>query len=106
MTCSSESRNAGGTGLPRSLDHDELNRARKVLKYFLHHPRAADDLVGLVRFRLLDEEIHNVDQTRSVLIALVEMGLLLEDSAVASGPIYRLNPGRIDEALQFVSAAT
>jgi hypothetical protein len=88
------------------LDHDELNRAREVLKYFLHHPRAADDLVGLVHFRLIEEGQHNVDQTRSVLIALVEMGLLLEDSAVACGPIYRLNPDRIDDALRFVSAGT
>jgi hypothetical protein len=41
-----------------------------------------------------------------VLIALVEMGLLIEDSAVACGPIYRLNPDRIDDALRFVSAGT
>lgn len=95
---------AGRTGLSRCLDHDELIRAREVLQYFLHHPRAADDLLGLVHFRLLNEGQHNVEQTRSVLIALVEMGLLLEDSAVGCGPIYRLNPTRIDDVLQFVSA--
>lgn len=77
-----------------------------MLKYFLRHPRAADDLVGLVRFRLLEEGQHNVDQTRLAVIALVELGLLLEDLAVASGPIYRLNPDRIDDALRFVSVGT
>jgi hypothetical protein len=92
--------------LPRRLDQNELNRASEVLKYFLHHPRAADDLVGLVHFRLLEEGRNNLDQTRSVLIALVEMGLLLEDSAVASGPIYRLNPDRVEDALRFVSAGS
>ena len=81
----------------------DLATARKILFYFLRNPQAADDLEGVVRFRLLDEQIHrNVAQARIALEWLVEKGLLVHEQAGTSNVIYRLNPKSREEVEQFL----
>jgi len=82
-------------------------RAREVLGYFLHHPRAADSLEGVARWRLRDEAIHrSVDEISEALGWLVAHEFLLEESAMGASALFVLNPGRLGDARQFMSKET
>jgi hypothetical protein len=76
--------------------------ARDILRYFLRNPRAADDLEGVVRWRLLDEKIHrSVAEARAALEWLVSSGLLVEEQAGTSA-MYRLNTDSREQAERFL----
>lgn len=73
--------------------------AREILAYFLRNPAAADSLEGLARWRLLEQVIHrNVVDTKKAVEWLVKRELLIESSDLSQGRLFRLNPGRRDEA--------
>jgi hypothetical protein len=85
--------------------HDAPREARaawEVLDYFLRHPDAVDDVVGVARWRLLDERIHrSVAEAQGALEQLVERGFLVAERR-ASRTIFRLNPERSEEAAEYV----
>lgn len=79
------------------------NLAREILEYFLRNPQCADDLYGITRWRLLDQMIqHALHDTRAALDLLVNNGYLTKESTTGSGPVFRLNSEKRDEALSFV----
>ena len=78
-------------------------RTREVLGYFLHHPRAADSLEGVARWRLREEAIHrSVDEINAALVWLVAQGFLVEKSASGARAVFSLNPRRIADAACFM----
>jgi hypothetical protein len=72
-----------------------------VLQYFLHNRNAADDLEGVLRFRLLDEVIS--EQLESVRVAiewLVRQDLLTARPMPGRDAIYALNQSQVERALK------
>jgi hypothetical protein len=66
--------------------------AKQILAYFMRHPRAADSLEGVARWRLLQETIHhNVDETRNALEWLVAKGFLRQETVAGTNPVFSLN---------------
>jgi hypothetical protein len=93
----------GRSALQDSGSEIDLAAAESILRYFLRNPQAADDMEGVVRFRLLNEAIHrNVKEARVTLDWLVAKNLLLEEKREASSTMYRLNPDGIEEIEKFV----
>jgi hypothetical protein len=85
-------------------DPPEPARARTVLNYFFRHPRAADTLEGVVRWRLLEEQVQRaMAETRDAIEWLVSKGYLKEDSRAYSGAIYSLNQEEAAEIERFLS---
>ncbi len=80
---------------------------RDVLGYFVRHPRAADTLDGIVRFRLLEELLQrSLDETEAALEQLVAGGLLRREATPGPRVLYRLAHERRDEALRTLRALT
>lgn len=80
--------------------------AKDVLDYFLRHPRAADDLEGVARWRLLSQAIHRgVEETGQALDWLVQQGYLDKVSHSGSGAIFHLRAGQRAEAEAFLARA-
>lgn len=78
-------------------------RAKEVLSHFLRHPRAADTLEGVARWRLLRETVHRgVEETAEALEWLVAEGFLEETPTSYSKTIYSLNTESIDKAERFL----
>jgi len=82
------------------LSHPEPDQvARDILHYFVRNPRAADDLEGIVRWRLLNETVHRkVDETRAALEWLLQNDYLIQVPQHNSEPIVMLNPEKRDQA--------
>jgi hypothetical protein len=81
--------------------------AQQILSYFLHHPKSADSLEGIARWRLLEEKIHHtLVETRTALDRLVADGYLRVISVPGSDQIYALNPTKREEAEEFVDPGT
>jgi hypothetical protein len=79
--------------------------ARDVLSIFVRHPETADNLEGVVRWRLLEATVHHaVEETSAALHWLVEQRFLEEEATAAAGSIFSLNPDRRDEARRFLAA--
>jgi hypothetical protein len=79
-------------------------KVRDVLSYFVRHPRAADSLEGVVRWRLLEEKLdQDVNETRKALSWLVSQGLLLTDSPKGAKALFYLNGERVRDAERLVS---
>jgi hypothetical protein len=87
--------------LPRA--EQELDLVKQVLNYFVRNPNAADNLEGITRWRLLEEQIHrSLQETQVALAWLVEQGFLDEVKTSGAPPIFRLNPERRADAISFV----
>lgn len=81
----------------------EPETAGELLAYFLRHPRAADSLEGVVRWRLREETVkRSVDEVDNVLGWLVQEGFLLKESVVGSDAIFSLNPAKAAEARRWI----
>lgn len=81
----------------------ESKVVKQVLSYFLRNPRAADNLEGIARWRLLEEQIENsLRKTEAALDWLVREGYLEEFKAGASERSFRLNPVRSSDAIRFL----
>ena len=92
------------------MSHDKSESvpegAKEILEYFLRHPRAADSLEGVARWRLLEESIHrNIEETNQALGWLASQGFLLEEDVATSGPIFCLNRAKAAEAERFLTEA-
>ena len=71
----------------------------RILKYFVRHPEAFDDVEGLTRWRLIEDDVRlRLDETQRALDALVERGLLERTTPPGTAPLYRLNQAREREA--------
>jgi hypothetical protein len=68
------------------------------LSYFLRNPSAADNLEGIVKFRLLEERVHRAaEQTREAIEWLVARGLLDESEITPGKLVFSLNKQRLEE---------
>lgn len=78
--------------------------AEEILAYFLRNARAADDLEGIVRFRLLDQGIERrLSEASEALAWLVSGGLLNRTVRPGTGPIFSLNEEKRNQAEKFVT---
>ncbi len=81
----------------------DVDIAKDILRYFLRNPQAADDLEGVVRWRLLEEKIHrSLEEARVALNWLVSKGLLVEEHGGTSSAMYRLNLEDREEIARFL----
>lgn len=72
---------------------------KEVLRYFIQHPHAADDLEGITRWRLVEHQIRQrVEETRRALAWLVDRHYLQRDVRGGPVPIFTLNPDKVDAA--------
>ena len=72
---------------------------RGVLRYFVRHPQAVDDLEGIARWRLAEEAIRNkVEETHRALTWLVERDYLHLTRTAGPTPVFSLNPDKVGEA--------
>jgi hypothetical protein len=77
--------------------------AKEILSYFLRNPGAADNLVGIARWRLMQETVrHSVEKTSEAVQWLIAAGFLREEKHVATGRIFHLNMDLRDAAEQFL----
>jgi hypothetical protein len=78
--------------------------ARMILNYFSRHPRAADTLEGIARWRLMEEQVQRVmEDTREAIEWLISKGYLKEQERPYSGSIYSLNEGQAREIERFLN---
>lgn len=83
---------------------DEDSRAdaavvSEVLRYFIQHPYAADDLEGITRWRLVEPLIRQrIEETRRALAWLVEHDYLQRSNGGGPAPVFSLNPDKFDAA--------
>ena len=77
--------------------------AKEILSYFLSNPNASDNLLGIARWRLMNESVrHSVEQTDMALKWLIAAGFIEEEHRVASGRIFHLNEAHSAAAQQFL----
>jgi hypothetical protein len=76
---------------------------KRILRYFVRNPNAADSLEGIARWRLLEEQIHHsLQETEIALTWLVEQGFLDEVKALGPAPVFRLNTRHRARAVSFL----
>lgn len=86
------------------MSQREPAMARMILRYFSRHPRAADTLEGIARWRLLQEQAQRaMDDTQEAIEWLISKGYLKEDPRPYTGSIYSLNEGQVKEIERFLS---
>jgi hypothetical protein len=89
--------------LPRRNDRPEVQVSKEILSYFLRNPKAADDLEGVARWRLLNETIdRSVEETKDALEWLVKEGFLVKAARSCTTTMYRLNRQESDRAKSFL----
>lgn len=77
--------------------------AKEILSYFLRNPDAADNLVGIARWRLMQESVRqSVEKTNEALQWLIAAGYIREERHVATGRIFHLNLELRDAAKDFL----
>lgn len=77
--------------------------AGEILSYFLRNPEAADNLVGIARWRLLEETVHQtVAATESAIRWLLAQGYLQEVPVPGTEHIFQLNPEKRKDAELFL----
>lgn len=70
----------------------------------MRNPQAADSLEGVTHWRLLEEQVHRtLQETERALTWLVAQGLLQEIQTSGTDRIFRLNPDRSKDAVQFLT---
>ena len=88
----------------RSQQEQEV--AQQILGYFLRNSQAADNLEGVVRWRLLDERVHlAVEHADRALEWLVNQGYLQASVTASAGRVFRLHAARRADAEKFVSGS-
>jgi hypothetical protein len=87
----------------RDAKNPNMDVAREILRYFLRNPGAADNLIGIARWRLMQESVrHSVEKTGEALKWLITEGYIREEQHLASGRIFHLNTELRDEAEAFL----
>jgi hypothetical protein len=90
--------------LARGTGKSQQDVRKEILSYFLRNPGAADSLVGIARWRLLQEAVHrSVLATESGLRWLIEQGYIEEVSVGATESIFHLNPAKRKSAERFLN---
>ncbi len=70
----------------------------EVLRYFVEHPEAVDNLEGISGWRLLGSRLRSqVESTQRVLDVLVAQGFL-QKIETQSGPLFHMNQQKIEAA--------
>ena len=78
--------------------------ALAILKYFVRHPDAADNLAGIARWRLMTEGIRvSMEEAGEGVDWLVQQGYLSRLDTASAGAVFRLNPEKRDVAEQLLS---
>ena len=90
--------------LEKSLMADSAGKQRgleiEVLRYFVEHPEAVDNLEGICEWRLLGSRLRlQVESTQRVLEVLVAQEFL-ERIETKSGPLFRINQQNREAAEQ------
>ncbi len=81
---------------------DEKGLAAEILAYFVDHPETADNLEGVVGWRLLSSRVRSaVESTERVLEFLVAHGFLRKVET-KTGPFFQINPDRLRAAKDFL----
>jgi hypothetical protein len=89
--------------LPLRTGKSQQEVAGEILSYFLRNPEAADNLVGIARWRLLEEAVHRtVAATEGALRWLIAQGYLEEVHVQGTENIFQLNPEKREEAELFL----
>ncbi len=82
----------------------DVEQACEILRYFIEHPQASDDLEGIARWRLMQRTVaRRVDEVSRALELLVSLRLLRRDRSPAYGTRYSLNLARIKESEAFAA---
>jgi hypothetical protein len=90
--------------LPPRTGKSQQEVAGEILSYFLRNPEAADNLVGIARWRLLEEAVHGtVVATEGALRWLIAQGYLQEVPVQGTENIFQLNPEKREEAELFLN---
>lgn len=77
---------------------------RDILSYFLRNPQAVDSVVGVSRWRVMEEQVHrSLEQTHTALAWLVSEGYLEDLGTASTGRIVRLNAERQAVAARFLA---
>jgi hypothetical protein len=92
------------------VDGDERDAntpvAREILEHFLRNPEAADSLLEIARWRLMQENVQRtVNATQTAVNLLVAEGYLQQETRLGSGQIFQLNPNRRSAAESFVKGS-
>jgi hypothetical protein len=89
--------------VPNESHSPDEEVAKEILRYFLRHPEAADDLAGIARWRLMQESVrHSVEKTREALQWLIGEGFMREERRMATGQIFQLNAERRKAAEEYL----
>jgi hypothetical protein len=73
--------------------------AKQVLRYFVRNPEAADSLIEIARWRLMQEAVRcSVEDTRTALDWLLSEGYLRREKRAGTESLFQLNLERMDEA--------
>ena len=79
----------------------------EILSYFVRNAQAVDSLEGIVRWRLLDETIHQrVNAAHEALQWLVDQGVLQVTQRPGVEAVFSLNPTRKIEAERLLTKLT
>lgn len=92
--------------LLQTASEPERQIVRQILSYFVRNPKTADNLEGVTHWRLLEEQVHRTfRETERALSWLVAQGFLQEIQGSGSARLFRLNPKRSKDAVQFLADA-
>jgi hypothetical protein len=80
--------------------------ARQILGYFLRNPGAADSLLEIARWRLMQETVlESVEATHAALEVLMAEGFVTQEVRLGTERIFHLNAERKAEAEDFLRSA-
>jgi hypothetical protein len=92
----------GGSAKPRTVPGEPELR-KEILRYFLEHPDAVDDLEGISRWRLRQLLVErSVLEAREALDWLVEKGYLDAEQMAGTHRTFRLSPSKKEDAKRLV----
>jgi len=81
----------------------KLPVAREILSYFLSHPKAADSVMEIARWRLTQEAVRRtVEDTEEALEWLLAEGYVREERRAGTESLFSLNAGQRKAAESFV----
>jgi hypothetical protein len=72
----------------------------EVLRYFVEHPEAVDNLEGISGWRLLGSRLRSQVETAQRVLDVLVAQEFLQRIETQSGPLYRMNQQKLEEAEQ------
>jgi len=94
-----------GTSVNGSQDDTEVaSIASEILAYFVRHPKAEDQLSGIIQWWLFEQRISNqTEQVKAALSMLTSKHLIIKRSQTAGDPTYRMNRKQLRKAQDLLS---